>query len=295
MKTASLTYQTPRFIDTAPLAARYAVLTQAVLGFIAAGQFRRMVDASRAVARLVRVFTRLEAQNALLGRKLDMLGDKTWRERVLSDLGGLRKLGLWEAARKRALDKAQRPNKPIAEKNPAWLETPERVAESERLKARVRECGRATAHPRIFRDRYKMDFDGQFRLAPLPRAKRTSGQMTIYTQNTIVDYEWNNVPFAETEGLGPASVWPVEFYAAAKAEDEAEDETGDEAGTLHPLPVIPHEAQGDEDAGPHNEGIPLMLGPGSAGFAFVRDDKGKIPLSAAISAKENRRIFGPLS
>jgi len=281
MKTTSLTYYPQYFIDTAPLAARYEVLTQAVLSFIAVGQFGRMLKSSQTLVRLVRVFTRLEAQNALLARKLDMLANKTWRERVLRGLGGLRKLTLWEAAqhriKARLLARAERPIEAATSGSPSWLHTPERLAESERLKARVRDCRRASAHPLIFRDRCKMDFDGEFRLAPLLREPRADSQMTVYTQNTIVDYNWNPVPFAKVKGFGPASVWPTEFYAAAALEDEVLEEA-----TLQSSP---------RRRGPR-ENNSKQLGP------RLRGDEGlekTIPLIQVLSPKVHRDLFGSLT
>jgi len=226
MKTATLDYPTYtfRFIDTAPLAARYELLCASIMLFIEAGQMARVLRLTHKVRRLVRAFTQLDRHNILLQRKLNMLSNAAWRERVLQELGGLRKLKLWEAAKKRievrreTLPKAA----PISEQTPAWLLTPERMAESERLKARSRLCGRATAHPLILRDRVKMDFDGLFRLAPLPRGERAKRRVKVYTQNTIVDYDWNNIPFAKDTGFGPASVWPAEFYAAMVAEGDVE-------------------------------------------------------------------------
>lgn len=228
MKTASLTHPPLRLIDTAPLAARYAVLTQAIFAFIAAGRMGRVLRLSQKVVRLVRVFASLERENVLLRHKLEMLTDKSWRERVLRELGGLRKLGLWEAAKARIEESLENPPEParlsVSEQTPDWLLTPERLAESERLKARVRKCMRASAHPLIFRDRCKMDFDGLFRLAPLPRGARVSGRVRVYTQNSIADYEWNPIPYAKIEGLGPASLWPAEFHAAEAVEGEDKGE-----------------------------------------------------------------------
>ena len=226
MKTASLTSPSLHLIDTAPLAARYAVLAKAILAMVMAGRFRESTQLAHKVVRLVRALTRCEAHNHHLTRKLCMLCDRSWRERVLGELGGLRKLRLWEAARKRIEARRENPRKaaPIREQTPAWLLTPERMAESERLKAHARLCGRATAHPLILRDRVKMDFDGMFRLAPLPRGERAKRWVKVYTQNTIVDYDWNNIPFAKDTGFGPASVWPAEFYAAMGMERETEDD-----------------------------------------------------------------------
>ena len=224
MKTASLTYPSLHFIDTAPLAARYAVLAKAILAMVIVGRPRESTRLTYKVVRLIRALTRCEAHNSHLKRKLDMLTHKPWREQVLKELGGLRKLKLWEAAKLRIETRAAATPKAVKDERPAWHLTPERIAESERLKARARMCGRAAAHPLVFRDRCKMDFDGLFRLAPLPRGERAKRRVKVYTQNTIVDYDWNNIPFAKETGLGPAMVWPAEFYAAMGMERETEDD-----------------------------------------------------------------------
>jgi len=219
MKTCS-DIPTYHYFDTAPLAARYNIICDAIMAFIAAGRMVDMLRYSHKLVRLVRLFTKLETRNSLLKRKLEMLAHKPWRERVLKELGGVRLLRLWEAAQNRIQDRGKPAQLPRPVQEPSWLYTPERIAESERLKARVRMCRRATAHPLIFRDMCKMDFEGQFRLAPLPRRKQAARQVKVYTENTIVDYDWNNIPFAKVKGLGPATVWPAEFYAAMKAEME---------------------------------------------------------------------------
>ena len=180
--TLSHTYPNLRFIDTAPLVSRFDVLAEAVLAFTIAGQCFASMRAARKVIRLVRVVTKLEAHNAHLRLKLDMLSNKPWRERVLKDLGGLRKLKLWEAAKARIEARAAAPVKRPKPQGPSWLYTAERIAESERLKARKRACARASHNPLIMRDKCKLDFEGQFRLAPLPRAKRGPRQMQVYTQ-----------------------------------------------------------------------------------------------------------------
>ena len=63
-----------------------------------------------------------------------------------------------------------------------------------------------------------MDFEGQFRLAPLPRRVGAVRQERIYTQASICDYFYNAMPYYEMKTFGPATVWPAEFRAAAKAE-----------------------------------------------------------------------------
>ncbi len=228
MKTTSLTFPTHGFIDTAPLAARYDVLAKAVLAFVTAGRLGHALRTSRKILRLIRTLTKLEAHNAQLKRKMDMLSHKPWRDCVLRELGGLRKLKLWEAAYARSLRRAAAPKQAPKPQEPAWLYTAERMAESEQLKARARKCARAGHHPLIMRDHYKMDFAGEFRLAPLPRGERAARQMKVYTQESIVDYDYNPVPFAKKDGFGPASVWPVEFYAAIAIEARILGEREDE-------------------------------------------------------------------
>ena len=166
-----MTFSSPNlhFIDTAPLFSRYDVLVQAMLAMTIAGQFVLAGRAASKIGRLVRVARRLEAHNVHLQNKLDMLCHKPWREKVLKDLGGLRKLKLWDACKARIEARAAAPRKEPKPKGPAWLYTPERIAESERLKARKRACLKAGQNPRIVRDRYKVDVEGDFRLAPLPR------------------------------------------------------------------------------------------------------------------------------
>jgi hypothetical protein len=218
MKTATLTYPIPHFIDLTPLSARFDFLTRAVLILIDAGQLRLAHRCSQKIVRLVREFSKLSTRNILLARKLDMLSDAPWRARVLTQLGGLKRLEVWERARQRVLAQGDRPLPERQNPQPSWLYTPERLSESERLKAHVRKCARATASPYIVRDRVRVDRDGLFRLPPLPRLKTGKRQLTVYTQNSISDYDFNAMPFYEPKGLGPAMVWPAEFYAAMRVE-----------------------------------------------------------------------------
>ena len=65
-----------------------------------------------------------------------------------------------------------------------------------------------------------------FRLAPLPRAKRQGvRQLTIYSELTIGDYNYNAMPVYKPDGLGIATVWPMEFYAAMALEVEDQSAT----------------------------------------------------------------------
>ena len=272
MKTATLTYpkHLTRQIDLAPLDVRYRLLMASIMALIEAGKMARVVKLTAKLNRLVRCYVKLHTHNEHLTLKLDMLLDKPWRERVLKELGGMSRLKLWEAAKARIEERRKAPPKPARKAEPSWLYTPERIAESERLKAYARKCGKATAHPRVFREPVRVDYDGLFRLAPLPRGERAARQVVVYTANTISDYDWNNMLIATPKGFGPAPVWPAEFYAAA----EAEREVRDERETQRFNSVIPHEARSGDDAGPNDKMQPSRLGPACAGFALLRDEKG---------------------
>jgi hypothetical protein len=105
-----------------------------------------------------------------------------------------------------------------------------------------------------------MDFEGQFRLAPIPRQKGSMRKEKIYTEASICDYYYNAMPYHEVKNFGPATVWPAEFRAAIEAEERVIAER--EKSTSVTNSVIPHEAQAD-DAGPNTEDTPLSLGPAS--------------------------------
>lgn len=215
------------YIDIAPLGERYRLMTAAMLALAEAGQMAKLLKLSKGVVRLVNVYTRLQTHNTFLTRKLNMLSDKPWRERVLKELGGMRKLTLWDSAKARieARRKAKRDTEIQTPPKSAWLYSEDRLAESERLKALAREFARAAVHPNIVRDRCKMDFEGEFRLAPLPRGPRqtkaTPSQPRVYTQQSISEYHFNPLPFAPETTLGPAPVWPEEFYLAIEADEIA--------------------------------------------------------------------------
>jgi len=63
-------------------------------------------------------------------------------------------------------------------------------------------CG-ACVSEGTYRDPYKLDCDGMFRLAPLSRrSSKTKRQLTIYSKQTIGDYNYNAVPVYKPDGLG---------------------------------------------------------------------------------------------
>ena len=215
MKTSSSTPPAYHFIDIAPLAARFDMLMASIMVFIDAGRMLPLIRVTQDVRQLVRHVKQFEAHNYLLTRKLDMLLDPAWRRRVLKELGGMRRLKSWEKAAARNLSGIK---SPAREPGPIWLYTNARRAESERLKAHVRKCARACVSPGVLRDKIRVDFEGEFRLAPIPKGKGFARQEKIYTQGSICDYVFNAMPFYAHKTYGPATVWPAEFRAAAKAE-----------------------------------------------------------------------------
>ena len=217
---------TLRRIDIAPLAALYMA---AIAGFEAlriAGTYRRMPAASRKIGTVVRALIKAKMHNHHVDLKLRMLLNPQWRNRVLRELGGRHKLELWITRLMRLEGRlpSQRRARPV-QSEPVWWRSPEHIAQSEALKAHARLCAKACAPQGTYRDPFKMDREGQFRLTPLPRL--LSGQprkAVIYTQLTISDYNYNAVPVYRPQ-IGPASVSPFEFIAAARMDKAEEDNT----------------------------------------------------------------------
>ena len=153
---------------------------------------------------------------------------------------------------------------------------------------------RAGAHPNIYRDRVKMDFDGLFRLPPLSREKRGIRQVKVYTKNSIVDYDFNGMPFGEVKGFGPAMVWPVEFYAAMGLEVEHDINKGCHtvANSVCPVPM-PESAPKDQD------GIQPQLYSMGSGLSLASQTQGRndnlafdaLPLRFAMNRKTYNFIF----
>lgn len=235
LKTYQNTHIAPlKRIDVAPLAARYIAV---IIGFNAlrmAGAYKRLPAAARQIRAVLQAFIKAQTHNHHVEIKLAMLANLVWRARVLSELGGERKLELWIKALMRAkgaLPKRRVPPKP---EEPVWFRTPERIAESEALKQHARLCVRACVPQGTVRDPYRMDRAGQFRLAPLPRGGSSQPRKpVIYSALTIGDYNFNAVPIYKPQGFGPTAVSPLEFIAAAQI--EAEDKN-------HPS-VIPDKAE----------------------------------------------------
>jgi len=176
---------------------------------------------------------------------------------------------------------------------------------------------RACASPNIVRDRVKMDFDGLFRLPPLPRQEKLPANTKIYTEASIIDYDWNSMPLNKETGFDPAMVWPHEFYAAMVLDGEMEEEEQEEV-SVHKS-VIPHHGLSHSekplDAGPNAKDSPQSSGPAYApvlckqNHKLLRDERGErqgareddredtiegiplLPLSSALPPDSYRDLF----
>lgn len=211
-------------VDLAPIAARYQLLIGAFMTFLSAGHYTRLPVAAQRIYGLVRVYIKACAHNHHITLKMSMLSDPLWRARVLNQLGGARKLSLWIQAHMRAANMLPAAGKASAPSRPAWLDTAERRAQSEALKSHKRLCAKACVPTGTYRDPYKMDREGHFRLAPISRQMTDRPRSAfIYTAQTIGDYHYNPVPVLNPAGYGPAIVTPLEFIAAARMDKERDN------------------------------------------------------------------------
>lgn len=211
-------------IDTAPIAASIARLCVSVIAMLDGGLHGAVLEAASKTRRAVQAFCKAELANHQRRLKLEMLSHKHWRRLVLKELGGARALVRWRAAMNRCeLRREALEGAPRRELEPSvWRKTPERMAEELRRKAHARKCAKATVHPRITRDPCRMDFEGQFRLPPLPRLCGPRDPDAAWTTPfDIMEYDYNAVPVTRLSGYNaPVMVWPAEFEAAEAWEYE---------------------------------------------------------------------------
>ena len=204
--------------DLAALAAHYTRLITVLNVFVLTGNFsgalKKSVEIGRAARALIKGKVRVASEQA----KAKMLRCPGWRARVIADLGGTRKLALWNAAMGRAIarERSLRTSweKPQAAQ-PAPVITPATIAAAKREAARrahIRDCAKACANPRIFKDPFRVDQDGLFRLPPVPRVPMTGSRPA-----TPCDYAYDARKLTKLTGaFAPAMVWPIEFYIAER-------------------------------------------------------------------------------
>ena len=206
---------THRPIDTVPLAENINRLYLYVIALLDSGRHGEALEAMGKARRSLGAFCKAEFANAQRKLKLDMLSHKHWRRLVLKELGGAKALARWCAAMERCKLREAVDDKAAPEPS-AWRKTPEVMAEELRLKAHARKCAKATVHPRITRDPFKMDGEGQFRLPPLPRLSGPRDTDAAWTTPfKISDYNYDATPVTKVSGYdAPIMIWPAEFEAA---------------------------------------------------------------------------------
>jgi hypothetical protein len=126
--------------------------------------------------------------------KLDMLRHPDWRLKVIKDLGGVNKLiRLW---------------KRLSEPCETFKRQLKKLTYEEiRYRQHIQRIAKAHAHPNIYRDPFRVDQDGEFRLPPMPR--RALGK----PNNKPSPYNYDARPVVDFKGLKqPIMVWPDEFF-----------------------------------------------------------------------------------
>lgn len=142
--------------------------------------------------------------------KLKMLRLPAWRYRVIKDLGGIEKL---LRLKRRLFERSVAPQ--------AILKRQTKTLSYEEIKRRehIQSCAKACAHPRILRDPFRVDQEGQFRLPPMPRQALTKKSKRIY------EYDYDARPVTDFKGINaPITVWPEEFMVFMNWEKRPQEE-----------------------------------------------------------------------
>jgi|GEM_PF-6368993 len=199
---------------------RYGALILQVTALILARDFSGILSVSREIGRAARALMQAKARASAARMTRAMLADGRWRGRVISDLGGYRALHLWQRARRRAALRAALLSLQSGGRGRAVSRAPLPPAEAAR-RAFIRERRRACAPARVFKDPFRMDFDGQFRLPPLPRAPWPAALRLLSGPagrgSRAYDYDPRPVR-RQNKYVCAQPVSPRAFYAAIAAE-----------------------------------------------------------------------------
>jgi hypothetical protein len=212
---------------------------------------RIALKTSRVMLKITRLIITIEQANMRVKLKADMLASSGWRARVLRDLGGEDRLARWEKSLKRSKERRN-----IAPKTPTWFEQKRR---EERAAERRRYANFAPAHPLIFKDKIRVDFEGQFRLAPLPRFSGQCGR---------------RVKTRARREVGALKYW---------GRDRSDISRRSRPETLNPIALLPRDLRGH--SGPRGGGpLPTPLIPAKAGnCAPLIIHRAKVPAFAGMS------------
>jgi hypothetical protein len=134
-----------------------------------------------------------------------MLRHPEWRLKVIKDLGGVDKLiRLW---------------KRLSEPRETFKRRKVKLTyEEKRYREHIQRIAKAHAHPNIYRDPFRVDQDGEFRLPPMPR--RASDK----PKRKPSPYNYDARPVVDFKGLKqPIMVWPDEFFVFMNWEERPKD------------------------------------------------------------------------
>jgi hypothetical protein len=196
--------------DLGPLRAHYVVLCAQLLAAIVHPD--AALSLARQLRRHVRVMVQASQAHFRRRQKIAMLLRPEWRERVIADLGGWKRIRRW-TKRQAEIDAAP------PEKTYHTIFHPAADKEEIARRAHMRELMKTNTHPLILRDPCRMDFDGWFRLPPQAR-------LVNPIADPDYDYDFDPRPMADFTGLKtPITVWPEEFKAAAEVRPYIEVES----------------------------------------------------------------------
>ena len=198
--------------------------------------YRPLIEWASCYRRIVRGLIREASQAYRFELKMAMLNTPAWRLRVMKDLGGLQAFINWQKRRKTG-PKLKRHITPLTEEERAH-------------RAHIRTAAKRAANPLITEDPFKVDFEGQFRLAPLPRFAREGGRFRPNQDEGISapDYEYDGTQKTDMRGLNaPISVWPEEFLMFAEREAEALGQVGPKVSDW--LKAIAERAEKERETG----------------------------------------------
>ena len=223
MKARPTFYVPDALPDIPALTARYERLILMVKILLITGDYSGVLKTSLDLRRAAKALIKGKVRAAATERKLQMLLCPKWRARVIEDLGGMRKLALWTAAMKRAVVCAREYKhrwEPESKRESGYIPPhiiAARAAQDLQMakdRAHAKLCAKACVNPGIFKDPFRVDFDGYFRLPPVPRAPGMAGQ-TMPAREYVYDAR----PVTKMTGIyAPAPVWPAEFYAAERGD-----------------------------------------------------------------------------
>jgi len=249
MKTLSSSPTLPRLIDTAPL--HRALKRLCLLTFLILPNSRKVLRNAHKIARATKAVIKAEQHNARVMLKCEMLLSPLWRARVLKDLGGARALKRWEKSASRAA--LRRAGIKILKPHASPAQRAARAINLAKAKAALFEKRRQQlrrfyddSHERIFRDPCKVDFEGQFRLAPIARGPRIIKTKVKIEPRRLSSGIWDKPATARVRSIkinkiNPIPIWPQDFENVREFEAaECEIASGVEKGKSSAKPQSPN-------------------------------------------------------